>query len=242
VLGFDSGIQSTASGKQDAPNHVVMQGEFFGTLRTQGSSAPGYLSFTWEFPEPVVAFGADFFSIGGSRDVSVQGTFDGGGEAFVPRDLFTGDGGVDQGFFGFTSATPFESITLVALGSIDSNDAMQFSKDQLTVDASCTEVELTLTHSGTIAREAMGHNWVLTRAEDAMAVNQDGMQAGLESEYVKPDDERVIARTPVIGGGGETTITFSIQGLNPDGDYKFFCSFPGHFVIMQGEFRIVANG
>jgi len=126
--------------------------------------------------------------------------------------------------------------------SIDSNDAMQFSKDELTVDASCTEVELTLTHSGTIAREAMGHNWVLTGAEDAMAVNQDGMQAGLENEYVKPDDERVIAHTPVIGGGEETTITFSIQGLNPDGDYKFFCSFPGHFVIMQGEFRIVANG
>jgi len=73
----------------------------------------------------VVAFGADFFSIGGSRDVSVQGTFDGGGEAFVLRDLFTGDGGVDQGFFGFTSATPFESITLVALGSIDSNDAFR---------------------------------------------------------------------------------------------------------------------
>lgn len=126
--------------------------------------------------------------------------------------------------------------------TIDSNDAMQFSTDKLTVDASCTEVELTLTHSGSIAREAMGHNWVLTRAEDAMAVNQDGMQAGLENEYVKPDDERVIAHSPVIGGGEETTINFSIEGLDPGGDYKFFCSFPGHFVIMQGEFRIVDNG
>jgi len=126
--------------------------------------------------------------------------------------------------------------------TIDSTDAMQFSTDELTVDASCAEVELTLTHSGSLPRNAMGHNWVLTRGDAAAAVNQDGMQAGLENEYVKPGDERVIAHTPVIGGGEETTISFSIEGLETDGDYKFFCSFPGHFMIMKGEFRIVDQG
>lgn len=126
--------------------------------------------------------------------------------------------------------------------SIDSNDAMQFSKDELTVDASCTEVELTLTHSGTMPRNAMGHNWVLTSKADAQAVNQDGMQAGLENDYVKPEDERVIAHTPVIGGGEEATITFSIENLDAGGDYMFFCTFPGHFAMMKGEFRIVNNG
>jgi len=126
--------------------------------------------------------------------------------------------------------------------SIDSTDSMQFSSDELTVDASCTEVELTLTHSGSLPRNAMGHNWVLTTQADASAVNQDGMQAGLDNQYVKPEDERVIAHTPVVGGGEEATITFSIENLDADGDYKFFCSFPGHFGMMQGEFRIVNNG
>lgn len=126
--------------------------------------------------------------------------------------------------------------------TIDSNDAMQFSTDELTVDASCTQVELTLTHSGTLPRNAMGHNWVLSTDADAQAVNQDGMQAGLDNEYVKPGDARVIAYTPVIGGGEKTTITFSIDKLDADGKYTFFCSFPGHFVIMKGQFHVVDNG
>jgi hypothetical protein len=123
VLLFDSGIESVAAGLNTAASHDVFEGRFRGTLRTSGSSAPGYLTFTWTFPEPVTAFGADFFSIGASREVSVQGTFDAGLEAFDLRTLFIGDGGLDQGFFGLISAEPFTSITLIALGSIDSNDA-----------------------------------------------------------------------------------------------------------------------
>ena len=71
----------------------------------------------------MTTFGADFFSIGGSRQVSVQGTFDSGLEAFDLRALFMADGGVDQGFFGLTSAAPFSSITLIALGT-STNDAI----------------------------------------------------------------------------------------------------------------------
>lgn len=126
--------------------------------------------------------------------------------------------------------------------TIDSNDAMQFSPTELTVDASCKQVELTLTHSGTLPRNAMGHNWVLTTDADAQAVNQDGMQAGLDNQYVKPDDARVIAFTPVIGGGETTTITFSVDKLDANGKYTFFCSFPGHFAIMKGQFRVAAKG
>lgn len=126
--------------------------------------------------------------------------------------------------------------------TIDSNDAMQFSVDELSVDASCKQVELTLTHSGSLPRNAMGHNWVLSSDADAQGVNQEGMQAGLDNEYVKPDDARVIAFTPVIGGGESATITFSIDGLDAGGKYTFFCTFPGHFAIMKGQFNIVDNG
>jgi len=126
--------------------------------------------------------------------------------------------------------------------TIDSNDAMQFSADELTVDASCKQVELTLTHSGTLPRNAMGHNWVLTTDADAQAAYQDGMQAGIDNEYVKPGDTRVIAYTPVIGGGESTTITFSLDTLEAGGKYTFFCSFPGHFALMKGQFHVVDKG
>lgn len=124
VLDFDSGIQSVAQGSKDSPEHYVLGGVFSGTLRTSIATASGYLTFTWDFGEPVTAFGADFFSItGGGRVTSVQGTFDAGLEAFDLRTLFEGDGGVDQGFFGLTSAVPFTSITLILLGTIDRNDS-----------------------------------------------------------------------------------------------------------------------
>ena len=131
VLDFDGGIQSVASDPVLSPNHNVNGDRFVGTLRPDGSASPGYLTFVWTFPEPVTAFGADFFSIGGSRQVSVQGTFDSGLEAFDLRTLFIADGGLDQGFFGLTSTVPFSQITLIALGT-GTNDA--FTVDNVTIE------------------------------------------------------------------------------------------------------------
>jgi azurin len=63
------------------------------------------------------------------------------------------------------------------------------------------------------------------------------MSAGIENSYVKPNDDRVYAFTKVIGGGESTSITFSTASMTPGGDYSFFCSFPGHWAIMQGKFE-----
>ena len=77
-------------------------------------------------------------------------------------------------------------------------------------------------------------NWVMTAKADGQAVATDGMSAGLDNNYIKPNDERVIGATEIIGGGEETSTTFSVKGLSKDEDYMFFCSFPGHIGIMQG--------
>jgi len=122
--------------------------------------------------------------------------------------------------------------------TIDSNDQMKFNKDELTVSSECSEVTLTLTHSGSMAVEQMGHNWVLANSGDVQAIARDGIGAGLDNEYLKPGDERVIAATEQIGGGESTSITFSLDGLEAGGDYEFFCSFPGHVAMMRGEFII----
>lgn len=122
--------------------------------------------------------------------------------------------------------------------SISATDAMQFDKKQLSVPASCKEITLTLTHSGQLPKSAMGHNWVLSKADDMQAIANEGMAAGAGNSYVKPGEPRVIAYTDIIGGGESTSITFSISDLDPNGDYRFFCSFPGHWAIMQGSFSI----
>jgi len=122
--------------------------------------------------------------------------------------------------------------------SIDSNDQMRYDKDEMTVSSECSEVTVTLTHSGQMAINQMGHNWVLVQSSDVNGVVQEGIAAGLDNDYIKPGDERVIAATDLIGGGGETSVTFSLDGLEPGGDYEFICTFPGHVALMRGDFII----
>ncbi|WP_428100357.1 azurin [Candidatus Rariloculus sp.] len=121
--------------------------------------------------------------------------------------------------------------------TIEGNDQIQFVQSELRVSSSCTEATLTLVHIGQLAGNIMGHNWVLSTTNDWQAVAQAGQASG-PPNYAPEGDERVIAATAVIGGGEEVSITFDISGLEPGGDYTYFCSFPGHFVLMNGNFII----
>lgn len=122
--------------------------------------------------------------------------------------------------------------------AIDSDDMMQFDKSEITVSSDCTEVELTLTHSGSLGVAQMGHNWVLAETSEWEALAQDAMAAGIENQYLPEGDDRIIAHTDLIGGGDSTTITFSLDKLDADGDYTYFCSFAGHAFQMNGTFNI----
>jgi azurin len=121
--------------------------------------------------------------------------------------------------------------------SIDANDQIQYSTKELKVSSSCKEVTLTLHHVGTLAANVMGHNWVLTATGDYMDVAQAGQAAG-PPNFFPENDERVIAHTPVIGGGEQVSVTFDLSRLQPGGDYTYFCTFPGHFLLMNGKFIV----
>jgi azurin len=120
---------------------------------------------------------------------------------------------------------------------ITGNDQMQYDKKELDVPAACKQVTLTIHHAGTLPAAAMGHNWVLVNTPDFAAVANAGMGAGLASNYVVPDDKRVIAHTKIVGGGQSDTITFSTAVLKSGGDYSFLCTFPGHNALMRGKFN-----
>lgn len=119
--------------------------------------------------------------------------------------------------------------------TIEANDQVQYLQSEIRVSTSCDSFSLTLKHIGTLPANVMGHNWVLTRTSDYMSVAQAGQSESAENNYLPPNDPRVLAHTKIIGGGEETTISFDPSMLEPGGDYTYFCSFPGHFVLMFGK-------
>jgi len=118
--------------------------------------------------------------------------------------------------------------------AIEGNDQIQFNLKELRVSKSCAQVTVTLKHTGQLASNIMGHNWVLTTTADYQAVAQAGQAAGAPN-YIPAGDARVLATTAVIGGGQETSVTFDTSKLTAGSDYTYFCSFPGHFVLMNGK-------
>jgi azurin len=60
---------------------------------------------------------------------------------------------------------------------------------------------------------------------------------GVDKNYLKDGDERVIAHTKIIGAGEKDSVTFDVSKLNA-GPYAFFCTFPGHISMMKGTITL----
>ncbi len=118
---------------------------------------------------------------------------------------------------------------------LKSDDAMKFDKAEVTISASCKEIEIKLAHTGKMPVTAMGHNVVITTTPDFMPVAQEGMKLTPATNYLAAGDARVIANTKLIGGGESTSVKFPGAKLKAGGDYTFFCSFPGHWALMKGK-------
>lgn len=122
---------------------------------------------------------------------------------------------------------------------VDSTDQMTYSTKLINVSKSCKEFTVTLKHVGTLPKNVMGHNLVVTKAADMQGVAMDGLSAGVANDYLKADDARVIAHTKMLGGGESDTIKFDVSKLSEAENYAFFCSYPGHFALMRGDLKLV---
>jgi azurin len=132
-------------------------------------------------------------------------------------------------------ATSFVHAAPNCVVKLKGNDAMQFDLKTATVSASCPKITIELVHTGKLAAQVMGHNVVVSQTADIAAVNAAGMKAGAAAGYVPKGDAKVVAATPVIGGGASTRTSFAGSRLKAGGDYSFFCSFPGHSALMKGK-------
>ena len=119
--------------------------------------------------------------------------------------------------------------------SIAGNDLMQFDTKEIKVPAG-SKVRLTLTHSGQLAKAAMGHNFVLLSQGIVLEDFATSAMQATDSDYIPAGSEdAVIAHTKLIGGGESDTIEFDAPAA---GSYDFLCTFPGHFALMQGKFIV----
>lgn len=117
---------------------------------------------------------------------------------------------------------------------LQSNDKMQFDKDQIVVFEGQTVV-LKLEHTGSMPKTSMGHNFVLLNNSISISAYSKQALHKKENDYVLDGPEYTLAHTKMLSGGESDEITFQA----PDkGEYDFICSFPGHYSNMKGKFIV----
>jgi azurin len=119
--------------------------------------------------------------------------------------------------------------------TVDSTDQMSFNTKAIEIDKSCKTFTVNLEHSGSLPKNVMGHNWVLSKEADMQPIATDGLSAGIDKNYLKEGDARIIAHTKIIGAGEKDSVTFDVSKLAAGEKYGFFCSFPGHISMMKGS-------
>lgn len=142
-------------------------------------------------------------------------------------------------------ATAFFAMQQPALAAepcevtVEATDAMTFTTREIAIPKSCKAFSIHLKHTGTMPKNIMGHNLVVSKQADQQPVLQDGLKAGIAQHYLKPQDARVLAFTPLIGGGEQASATLAPTRLDASASYVFFCSFPGHASMMKGTIKLI---
>jgi azurin len=115
---------------------------------------------------------------------------------------------------------------------------MMFDAKEINVGSACTDFSLTLTHTGGLPVNIMGHNVVIVKEADFKAVvGAINMSHGAAEGYLSPDSP-ILAKTALIGGGETTKVTIDANVFEKGESYTFFCSFPGHYTMMKGSFSV----
>ena len=113
--------------------------------------------------------------------------------------------------------------------NVNSDDSMLYDKNVLRAKAG-KNIILTLNHTGKLPKNIMGHNLVLLKMNVDVNVFSKLALEFKNNDYI-PLNEDFITHTKMLGGGESDTISFTI---NEPGEYKYVCTFPGHYQMMQG--------
>ncbi|PEN12680.1 hypothetical protein CRI94_13320 [Longibacter salinarum] len=130
-----------------------------------------------------------------------------------------------------SSAT--EAVSEVTIEPV--GNQMKYEQTEFTVEAG---TEVTLTFDNTASSPAMKHNVVILNGEGDDLVQRVGTAASQASDsgYV-PELDAIVAATDLADPGETVTMTFTVP--SEPGTYTYICTFPGHYMMMQGTMRVV---
>jgi azurin len=117
--------------------------------------------------------------------------------------------------------------------SLGTKPGLKFDQELLSVKAG-SRIKLVFNNN-----DDMQHNIVITTPGMANRVGEKGMALGLkgsEMQYV-PNLNEVLAHSKILEPGTTETIYFVVP--SKPGDYQFVCTYPGHYLVMQGVLKVV---
>jgi len=129
-----------------------------------------------------------------------------------------------------TSSSSVE-ITIRPVGN-----EMKYGAESITVDAA-TDITLILENIAT--SPVMSHNVVILKSNNDDDVNRIGfaaIAAGEANGYL-PEDDAILTATPMAKPGETVRVSFTTP--SEPGVYRFICTYPGHYALMQGELIVI---
>lgn len=114
-------------------------------------------------------------------------------------------------------------------------DEMRYAQTSFTVQPG---QQVSLTFRNTATSPVMKHNVVILHDDSDETVNRVGqaaMTAGESRAYI-PEDAAILAHTPLAAPGETVTVAFTAPAT--PGTYRYICTFPGHYMMMQGTMTV----
>lgn len=120
----------------------------------------------------------------------------------------------------------------IAEFNLTANDEMKFNLKNMVVKEGDI-VKIKFTNVGRMAKDVMGHNFVLLKSNVDPAQFATKGLSFKDNDYIPEGEiENVIIHSKLLGPGEEVIIEFTAPAK---GIYKYICSFPGHYLSMQGN-------
>ena len=125
---------------------------------------------------------------------------------------------------------PAFEATITPVGNL-----MEYEQKEITVHPGQT---VRLTFQNTADNPAMSHNIViLEQGASPNEIGQAAMNAS-DNDYIPPAyADQIVAYTAMAGPGETVSVEFTAPA---EGEYTYICTFPGHYMVMQGTMRVVA--
>lgn len=144
------------------------------------------------------------------------------------------------------AATASESNASTAAETVDRTVTITPEGNQMRYAETSFQVApgetIRLVFDNTATAPSMQHNVVVLDVPPSrdvfQRIGEGGMEAGSANEYV-PDDEAVLAYTPMSQPGEKVEVVFTAP--EDTGEYGYVCTFPGHWATMNGTMRVTRS-